>query len=259
MFKLRSPWQKEWQKLLKKEIELTERKKLKKETKLNTLLAQKVPPNLQGTLDAAFAKAFTLVFEKGTGVIEKTYSKQKLSQQFEINSYTHKVKQNRKSLKTFSKTANRKGTGNLLFSGVSGVGLGVLGIGIPDIVLSVAVMLKSVYEISLSYGYDYKQDEEKQFILCLIRAAVSCEDFEIHNNAVDAFILNEHMPQQISLAESIQQTAALLSRELLYMKFLQGIPVVGAVGGAYDFVYTKQILDYAKIKYYKRFLLENKR
>ena len=40
MFKLRSPWQKEWQKLLKKEIELTERKRLKKETKLNTLLAQ---------------------------------------------------------------------------------------------------------------------------------------------------------------------------------------------------------------------------
>ena len=89
MFKLRSPWQKEWQKLLKKEIELTERKKLKKETKLNTLLAQKVPPNLQGTLDAAFAKAFTLVFEKGTGVIEKTYNKQKLSQQRKIGHSRH--------------------------------------------------------------------------------------------------------------------------------------------------------------------------
>ena len=259
MFKLRSPWQKEWEKLLKKEIELTEKKKLKKESKLNTLLAQKVPPTLQDTLDKAYAKAFALVFEKGTAVIEKTYSKQKMSQEFEIASYTHKVKQNRKSLKTFSKNADRKGTGNLLISGVSGVGLGVLGIGIPDIVLSVAVMLKSVYEISLSYGYDYNKDEEKQFILCLIRAAVSCEDFEKHNNDVDSFIAGTNIAQDTSLSESITQTSALLSRELLYMKFLQGIPLVGAVGGAYDFVYTKQILDYAKIKYYKRFLLENKK
>ena len=47
-----------------------------------------------------------------------------------------------------------------------------------------------------------------------------------------------------------------MSGELLYMKFLQGIPIVGAVGGAYDFVYMKQINEYAKIKYHKRFLAE---
>ena len=41
---------------------------------------------------------------------------------------------------------------------------------------------------------------------------------------------------------------------LLYMKFLQSIPIVGAVGGAYDFVYMKQINEYARIKYHKRFL-----
>jgi len=38
------------------------------------------------------------------------------------------------------------------------------------------------------------------------------------------------------------------------MKFLQGIPLVGAVGGVYDVVYMKQITEYAKIKYQRRFL-----
>ena len=38
------------------------------------------------------------------------------------------------------------------------------------------------------------------------------------------------------------------------MKFLQGIPVVGAVGGAYDVVYLKQITEYANLKYERRFL-----
>ena len=258
MFSKRSPWQKEWMKLLKKEIELTEKKKLKKQSKLNTLLEDKVPPNLQGTLDKAFAKAFSLVFEKGTAVIEKTYNKNKMSQQFEIASYTHKVRQNRKSLKAFSKTAGRKGTGNLAFSGVSGIGLGVLGIGIPDIVLSVAVMLKSVYELSLSYGYDYNSEKEKLFILALIRAALTSENFASCNAEVDSYIINGEFTQHTDLTAGIENTSRLLSRELLYMKFLQGIPVVGAVGGAYDFIYTKQVLDYAKIKYYKRFLLDNR-
>lgn len=39
-----------------------------------------------------------------------------------------------------------------MISGVEGVGLGLLGIGLPDIPLFTAVILKSVYEIALSYG-----------------------------------------------------------------------------------------------------------
>ena len=42
------------------------------------------------------------------------------------------------------------------------------------------------------------------------------------------------------------------------MKFLQGIPIVGVVGGAADAVYMKQILEYANIKYKHRFLLKRK-
>lgn len=258
MFNRRTPWQKEWDKLIKKEEILVEKKRWAKQSKLNTLLAQKVPPNLQSTLDTAFEKAFSLVFQKGTAIIEKTYNKTKMEEEYDINNHIEKVKKNRKTLKTFQKSAGKKGMGNLVFSGVSGVGLGVLGIGIPDIVLFVAVMLKSLYEISLSYGYDYTTDREKQFILLLIRAALGKDDFEANNAKVDRFIESGFL-EVYPMETSIKETSGLLSKELLYMKFLQGVPIVGAVGGAYDFVYTKQILDYAKIKYYKRFLAERKR
>ena len=43
-------------------------------------------------------------------------------------------------------------------------------------------------------------------------------------------------------------------QELLYLKFLQGVPLVGAVGGVYDAVYMKQIAAYAGIKYRRRYL-----
>lgn len=54
----------------------------------------------------------------------------------------------------------------------------------------------------------------------------------------------------------IKQAAGCLSKELLYMKFLQGIPVVGAAGGIYDAVYMKKVVEYAKMKYQRRFLLK---
>jgi len=38
------------------------------------------------------------------------------------------------------------------------------------------------------------------------------------------------------------------------MKFLQGIPIAGVIGGMYDAVYMKKITDYAEMKYKRRFL-----
>jgi hypothetical protein len=63
---------------------------------------------------------------------------------------------------------------------------------------------------------------------------------------INAFIMEETLPEGFDLQVEIQKTAGLLSKELLYMKFLQGIPIVGAVGGAYDITYMKNISDYAK-------------
>ena len=50
------------------------------------------------------------------------------------------------------------------------------------------------------------------------------------------------------------QAANCLSKELLYMKFVQGLPIIGAVGGAYDYVYMNKISKYAQLKYKRRFL-----
>ena len=71
-----TPWQKEWNALIKQERRYLENRLEKKDTKLNTLLAEKVPEKLQNTLNAAFAKAFETIFEKGSGIIEKTYKRE---------------------------------------------------------------------------------------------------------------------------------------------------------------------------------------
>lgn len=255
MFQKKTAYQKEWEKFIKKENKYLERQQTKNESFLNQKLEEKVPEKLQGTLDAAFAKAFHLIFEKGTGVIEKTYRKEDIKKNYLINELTNELKQDRKSIRTFSKNAKGSGTKNLVVSGAAGIGMGILGVGIPDIPVFTAMILKSIYEIAMHYGYSYETEEEQYFILLLIQGAVSHgEEMFAIDKKINQYISSAIWVKEESKEEMIQKTASYLSKELLYMKFLQGIPVVGAVGGAYDVVYLKQITEYANLKYERRFL-----
>ena len=260
MFQRKDPLTAEWEKLIKQESKLLKAREAKKESLLNQQLASKVPPKLQDTLDKAFAKAFGMVFEKGTDVIEKTYKKEEIEKTYKINEYTNKIRQNKKSLKAFRKNASKSGAVNMLVSGAAGIGMGIVGVGLPDIPVFTAMILKSIYEIALNYGYEYESVAEKRFILLLIQGAVAYGPEMIAiNKQIDDYIENAVCLDGYDEKQQIEQTAAGLSKELLYMKFLQGIPLVGAVGGAYDVVYMKRIVEYAGMKYKKRFLQERLR
>ena len=73
----KDPVKAEMKKLQKQEDKFLEKRMDKKDSLLNQFLEDKVPEAMQSKLEAAFAKAFQLVFNKGTGVIEKTYNKEK--------------------------------------------------------------------------------------------------------------------------------------------------------------------------------------
>ena len=259
IFRKETPLQREWRKLEEQERRFLHSHRERRENILNQKLGDKVPHGLQSKLDTAFAKAFALIFEKGTGVIEKTYQKEKLEQDYQIQEYASEIRQDAKSLRSFSKKSKGAGKKNLLLSGISGVGMGVLGIGLPDIPVFTGMILKSIYETALHYGCRYDTKEERYFILLLIQGALSYgERSEEAEQKINMFICNGSCPAEYDEKEQIDKTAGTLSKELLYMKFLQGIPVVGVVGGIYDAVYMKQITEYADIKYRRRFLNRKK-
>lgn len=257
MLKRKTPIEKEIASVVKKEEEYIRKHYEENESFINRKLEEKVPENFQSRLDSAFSKAFALVFQKGTGVIEKTYSKEKHQRSYMENEELAAERNTRKNLRAFKKNAARSGGKNLVISGVEGVGLGLLGIGLPDIPVFVAVILKSVYETALHYGYDYEGEEERYFILKLIETALSRgSSLEEKNKAVEIFLEKRTLPESYRRDEQIELTSSMLSKELLYMKFLQGIPVAGVIGGIYDSVYLNRILRYARLKYRKRFLLD---
>ncbi|WP_455055811.1 EcsC family protein [Merdimonas faecis] len=250
-------WEKEWTALEKKEARyLMRRREEKTSSAFQQKLEEKIPEKLEETLNTAFIKAFDLVFEKGTGLIEKTYNKGQQKTDYQVREYAAGLKESRKTVKAFGRQSQGTRMKNLMISGVEGVGLGLLGIGLPDIPLFTAVILKSVYEIALSYGFEYESEKEQWFILKMIETALKKgEELERNNSLLNAWIDQNGIGETVKgRKEQSKETAAALAEALLYMKFLQGIPVVGIAGGAADTVYLKKITDYAELKYKRRFL-----
>ena len=66
LFAKKDPVQAELEKLKKQEEKFLAKNRERKEFPLNRFLQDKIPDKLRGTLEAAFAKAFSLIFEKGT-------------------------------------------------------------------------------------------------------------------------------------------------------------------------------------------------
>lgn len=253
--------EKEWQQLLKQEEKFLNRNVKGKQANWQEKIARFVPEKLSDTLNTAFYKAFETIFDKGTGIIEKTYQKEKKEQNYKINEYTAEVRGSRRALKAFGREAGTSKNLNMAVSTVEGIGMGVLGMGLPDIPLFLGILLKSIYEIAISYGFSYDTEEEQIFILKMIEIALSHENELMKGNMELNFWMErknraEGEDFSISRSEQIRHTSDALSKELLYLKFVQGIPVVGVVGGVSDMVYQKKISDYAALKYKRRFLVK---
>ncbi len=248
-------FEREWSRQLAAEKKYIAEREKRGDSRLNAFLQTKVPEKLKDTLDTGFAKAFELIFAKGTGVIEKTYNRRDIERSSRVRRIIAKNNPTKRALRDAAGGSSAQKTKNTVLSGVSGIGMGLIGVGIPDIPVFTAMLLKSLYEISLGYGYDYDEMPEKYFILLIIGAALRYGDeLRAADERVNYFIEHGAQPDEETMKTEVRIAAEGLSGELLYMKFLQGIPIVGAVGGAYDPIYIDRITRYADMKYKRRFL-----
>ena len=226
------------------------RKQLDREpTKLDLFLEDKVPAKLEATLDKAFSK--------GSSIISKTFSTEKLIEEFEADNADLIVLGGGRQMRKFKRRATATGTAHTIVSAVTGAALGFVGGTIPDIALFITLLLRNIYKISMKYGYAFDTEEEQKFILSVIAAAVQDGDDMIRANKEVNKLIREGLSSETgTVDEKINEAAVALAHALLLMKFLQKIPVVGVVGGASDFIYMERISDYAVLKYQRRFLVD---
>lgn len=254
LFKRHTPHEKERLTLTRQEERLLARRQTEGPSLLEQKLEGKIPAKLQSTLEAAFSKAFSLVFSKGKGLIERSYSKEHLTVDFTAAMAQVEEKGDLVSLRRVGKAAGHSARCHTVWVGAQGSLLGLLGIGLPDIPLFCALVLRNLYEIATSYGFAYDTPTERLFLLRLIETSLlRGKAFATADAALTAEIqagLFEARDERVQ----IRQTAAALSNHLLYLKFVQGIPLVGVVGGFSNSFCLHRVAQYARLKYKRRFL-----
>lgn len=246
-------WLKEHKKLVSEERQFLKAGQKEKTSLFNDTIERFLPDGIREKLNVAFIKGFEVVFTKGIPIVEKTYNRRQKEENFQVNQFAFENKE-KKSMAGFKQSANRSSRKNILISGAEGTALGVLGIGLPDIPIFIGMMIKALQEISLSYGFSFDTEEDKIFMLKLIRTSLCSGDELIEENlSVGRLICGFDEPIG-SMKEEIEKTASVLSDRLLYMKFVQGIPIVGLIGGLSDFTVMKEISKYARLAYKKKYL-----
>ena len=91
----------EWQKMIKAESAYLNRNVQRETAFWQDRIAKYVPDKFENTLKEGFFKAFQLIFDKGTGVIEKTYDKEKKEQDYKIRKGFSKVSGEEQSCKRY--------------------------------------------------------------------------------------------------------------------------------------------------------------
>ena len=141
---------------------------------------------------------------------------------------------------------------------VTGTGMGILGIGVPDIPIFTAMVLRNIYQIAAAYGFDYKSRTEQIYILKVIKGAMAIgEKAERTAAEVDRYSDGVDLRGEVNetwLGDELDEAAGALADSMLYMKFVQGIPVVGAAGGLSNASTMRKISKYADLKYHKRMI-----
>lgn len=229
-----------------RETELLARARFSKGINLDSLLSKYIPDTLEQTLDTAYREAFRLIFSKGTAIISKTFDEKKL-----------------RSSGSSDAAVQRQWAQDMLLTGVEGTGLGLLGVGLPDIAVFTGMLLRGVYQCAASNGFKYTSKTEQYFILHLIEAALARgTKAEEHSSELDSLMQKidaEGFDFYGSMNEQIEKTAKALSDETLYLKFVQTIPIIGVAGGLSNPIYMNRIRNYAEVKYKKRRLLKELR
>lgn len=211
-------------------------------------------------LEKAFEKSFEVVLEKGSRWIGKLCSEEKLREDY--LQFAQKPLSGWELYKLGCKAAGRAGA-NMAFSSVQGGLMGALGIGLPDVPIFLGAVFKTLFEISLRFGYPYDTQPEQIYQMLLICAAVG-DEAQRRQASADADRIAQEIRQKartgeelsISRKQAKKRASHALCSAALAGKLVQGTPVIGVYGGFRNGVLLRQVGSMAAVKYQQRRLRE---
>lgn len=222
----------------------------------------KIPERLADTMERAFCSAFQLLFQKGTRLLGRTIQEERLQTERQVGEYFLRRDPSARNVRAFHRRGTLSGAATSAVATAEGCALGFLGMGLPDIPILLSILLRAVYQTAVRYGFHYDTPEEQYYILLLLCAALSRgPERAVYSGRADDFgrRMDHGEIPAFALETQIQETASVLSKAMLVVKFIQGAPVLGLVGGLSNFSASRSVTEVAGLKYQKRFLEKKRR
>ena len=220
-------------------------------------LEGKIPDKLEETLRKAFVSAFKAVFRGGKTLIDKTYNSEALEAEHRAMLDEIAEKGDRPLLQKLRYSGKKRHLKAMGMATTEGVGLGLLGIGIPDVPILIANLIRICSMSAKSHGIDVDQESEQLYMLLLIElVAQPTMAREAVNEKLNhlAQVIEQGENIQINLNTQMTQTAEALATAMLFSHFVMGLPIVGVAGGLYNTVIVSQLHQLAEMKYQMRLL-----
>lgn len=227
------------------------------ESSLEKRIREKIPSGLSEKLTDVFTAAFRFLLEKGTSVITRTYDRDAIEAELQVYTHLFEKEATSKNWKRLKSGGNRRRLVDSAITTAEGAIPGILGIGLPDIPLFAAFILRGVYETALTYGFDCNRQEERYFALKLIEGAMvrgKAQQTAIAGIKRSSRLIAAGDTDCFDIEAQLRRTSHALSEAMLVAKFIQGIPLVGVVGGAYNFATYRRITAFAQREYQLRYL-----
>ena len=278
------------ERLRRREEQLFRRDAARRKGRILSWAEKRVPDKLMATMDAAFYTAFQVLFQRGTGLLGRTIPARKLLGERYLKEYAIKKAPGARSMGAFHRSAVLSGalttaaaTAEGCVLGLLGMGLpdipilmsillravyhtavryGLLGMGLPDIPILMSILLRAVYHTAVRYGFAYDTKGERSYILLLLCAALTTgPDRKTYSDRADELgrLLDQEQVPWGDLEAQMREAARALAGAMLVPKFLQGMTIIGVVGGASNFSTSRRVTEMANLKYQRRFLEKKRR
>ncbi|MBQ4050868.1 MAG: EcsC family protein, partial [Oscillospiraceae bacterium] len=128
-------------------------------------LREKIPDGLERTLNRAFRMALGYFMGDGAALLDRMIAGEEILSEYREREEQILRDRNFEALRQLDKTAARSRGGNLVVTAVEGTGLGLLGVGLPDIPVFLGMILKTARETALRYGFTGRSVFEESYFL----------------------------------------------------------------------------------------------
>ncbi len=226
------------------------------------MMTDSLPAVHREGLDLAFSQSLAFLMNPQSNILADFICREDMEARFHQLDRAVDLDPGFQALGHMEREAARLNNMDFSVAALEGLGFGTVGVGSPETVILCALMLRTLYETALVYGFNIDHPWEKDLALMLLSAAFSSgEDAYQEQRELTRVLkgLAEGVTPEIDRDRRLRAAASRMAGSMSLQKFIQGIPVLGAAGMFFNSAAMNRLQTLSRCVYKQRYLCMKER